>query len=70
MKYLAILLMSLFFHQCVHSQEKGTGKSTNKDLFHPTDTNIQFIGRIEDSDPNFIKFTYPGVQGSQVPRSK
>ena len=62
MKYLAILLMSLFFHQCVHSQEKGTGKSTDKDLFHPTDTNIQFIGRIEDSDPNFIKFTYPGVQ--------
>ena len=50
--------MSLFFHQCVHSQEK----STNKDLFHPSDKNIQYIGRIEDSNPDSPVFTYPGVQ--------
>ena len=58
MKYLAILLMSLFFHQYVHSQEK----STNKDLFHPSDKNIQYIGRTEDSSPDSPVFTYPGVQ--------
>ena len=58
MKYLAILLMSLFFHQYVHSQEK----STNKTLFHPSDKNIQYIGRIEDSNPDSPVFTYPGVQ--------
>lgn len=50
--------MSLFFHQCVHSQEK----STNKDLFHPSDKNIQYIGRTEDSNPDSPVFTYPGVQ--------
>jgi lysophospholipase L1-like esterase len=58
MKYLAILLMSLFFHQYVHSQEK----STNKTLFHPSDKNIQYIGRTEDSSPDSPVFTYPGVQ--------
>lgn len=42
----------------VHSQKK----STNRDLFHPTDTNIQYIGRIDDSDPMHLAFTYPGVQ--------
>lgn len=57
-----LAMLSLFITQCAHSQVKSTGKSTNKDLFHPTDTNIKYIGRIEDSDPNFIKFTYPGVQ--------
>ncbi|MBR6998139.1 MAG: lipase, partial [Prevotella sp.] len=31
-------------------------------LFHPDDPNIQYIGRIEDSDPQCIVFTYPGVQ--------
>jgi len=50
--------MSLFFHQYVHSQEK----STNKDLFHPSDKNIQYIGRTEDSSPDSPVFTYPGVQ--------
>ncbi|MBO7580282.1 MAG: lipase [Bacteroidaceae bacterium] len=57
-----LAMLSLFTTQCAHSQVKTSGKSTNTDLFHPTDTNIQYIGRIEDSDPNFIKFTYPGVQ--------
>ncbi len=57
-----LAMLSLFITQCAHSQVKSAGKSTNKDLFHPTDTNIKYIGRIEDSDPNFIKFTYPGVQ--------
>ena len=57
-----LAMLSLFITQCAHSQVKSAGKSTNKDLFHPTDTNIKYIGRIEDSDPNFIKFSYPGVQ--------
>ncbi|MBO4429814.1 MAG: lipase [Bacteroidaceae bacterium] len=58
MKIVAILLISLFISQCANSQ----GKSTNKSLFHPTDKNIQYIGRIEDSDPDHPVFTYPGVQ--------
>ena len=58
MKIIAILLISLFVSQCANSQ----GKSTNKSLFHPTDKNIQYIGRIEDSDPDHLVFTYPGVQ--------
>lgn len=58
MKYIIILLMSFIFTHCAHSQ----GKSTNKDLFHPTDKNIQYIGRIEFSDPMHPVFTYPGIQ--------
>ena len=52
------LLMGLFASQCAHTQQK----STNRDLFHPTDTNIQYIGRMDDSDPMHLAFTYPGVQ--------
>ena len=57
-------MFSLFTTQCAHSQEKRTsqGKSTDMTLFHPDDPNIQYIGRIEDSNPQCIVFTYPGVQ--------
>ena len=58
MKYIIILLMSFIFTHCAHSQ----GKSTNKDLFHSTDKNIQYIGRIEFSAPMHPVFTYPGIQ--------
>ena len=58
MKHSFIIMASLFFCQCFHAQEK----STNHDLFHPTDENIVYIGRIEDSDPMKRVFTYPGVQ--------
>ena len=47
--------------QCVHSQNQQ-GKNTDMALFHPDDPNIQYIGRIENSDPTCIVFTYPGVQ--------
>ena len=57
-KYLLGLMASLFFSQCVHAQEK----STQYTLYHPNDTNIQYIGRIDDSDPMHPAFTYPGVQ--------
>lgn len=61
MKYCLGLLMSLFASQCVHSQHDA-GKNTNMTIVHPTDPNIQYIGRIDDSDPMHIVFTYPGVQ--------
>ena len=51
-------MASLFFSQCFHAQEK----STQYTLYHPNDTNIQYIGRIDDSDPMHPAFTYPGVQ--------
>ena len=38
-----LAMLSLFTTQCAHSQVKSAGKSTNKDLFHPTDTNIKYI---------------------------
>ena len=57
-KYLLGLMTSLFFSQCFHAQEK----STQYTLYHPNDTNIQYIGRIDDSDPMHPAFTYPGVQ--------
>ena len=57
-KYLLGLMASLFFSQCFHAQEK----STQYTLYHPNDTNIQYIGRIDDSDPMHPAFTYPGVQ--------
>ncbi|MBQ2536682.1 MAG: lipase [Bacteroidaceae bacterium] len=57
-KYLLGLMASLFFSQCVHAQEK----STQYTLYHPNDTNIQYIGRFDDSDPMHPAFTYPGVQ--------
>lgn len=60
-KYLLGVMASLFFCQCFHAQERA-GKSTDKDLFHPTDTNIQYIGRIDYSDSMHPAFTYPGVQ--------
>ena len=57
-------MFSLFATQCAHSQEKKSSqeKSTDMTLFHPDDPNIQYIGRLEDSDSNHIVFTYPGVQ--------
>ena len=34
----------------------------NNTQFYPTDPNIQYIGRVEASNPNRPTFTYPGVQ--------
>ena len=34
----------------------------NNTQFYPTDPNIQYIGRVEASNPNSPTFTYPGVQ--------
>ena len=58
MKFYFTILMSLFSFLHVHAQ----GKSTNTDIIHPTDKNIQYIGRIDFSDPMHPAFTYPGVQ--------
>ena len=55
---IGMLIATLLFSSCAEAQKK----STNKELFHPTDTNIQYIGRIDYSDPMHLAFTYPGVQ--------
>ncbi len=60
-KILLGLIASLVFCQHFHAQDSD-GKNTNKDIFHPTDKNIQYIGRIEKSDPDHLVFTYPGIQ--------
>ncbi|MDE5999619.1 MAG: hypothetical protein K2H04_06075 [Bacteroidaceae bacterium] len=54
---LGMLLLSLA-SLGLHAQE-STASST---LFKPTDTHIQYTGRIEDSNPERPVFTYPGVQ--------
>lgn len=55
---IGMLLATLFFSGCAEAQKK----STNMEIVHPTDPNIQYIGRIEFSDSRFPTFTYPGVQ--------
>ena len=57
-KYLIGIIVSLFFSLCCQAQKKNT----NKTLYHPTDTNIQYTGRIDFSDSLHPAFTFPGVQ--------
>lgn len=58
-KYLVIMILPMLM-SCLNLPAQK--KSTNRTLYHPTDSNIQYIGRIDYSKPNFPKFTYPGVQ--------
>lgn len=51
---LALLLLCLK----LQAQTPQAGKMQ----FNPTDPNIQYIGRVEVSNPNRPTFTYPGVQ--------
>ncbi|MBR1668701.1 MAG: lipase [Bacteroidaceae bacterium] len=58
MKYTSTLWASLLVCLSLHGQTKEpTGT-----LIQPTDKNIQYIGRIEESRPERPMFTYPGVQ--------
>ena len=58
MKYTFLLLVSAFACLSLHGQTKKPAGT----LIQPTDKNIQYIGRIEDSRPERPVFTYPGVQ--------
>ena len=53
-----LFMGGMLLFSCAQAQEKSTAQM----LFHPTDPNIQYIGRIDFSDTFHPVFTYPGVQ--------
>lgn len=60
MNRIAAILMALLGLTSMYAQDNGKDARSLPVL--PTDKNIQYIGRIEDSNPDSPTFTYPGVQ--------